>query len=156
MKNKMRHTLRILLFVPLAVSGTGCSSWFLSLTARDTFTEQQLCPKDRIQTTYIAVQPQDIFERPAPPAEIAADPGRLAVWTQKVDADFKEFDNLTLSDAVGCGIHLRYLCWYEQNGDSATDFCEKVDLDTPHARFGLYRLKPSAGEDLKQRLLAGK
>lgn len=156
MKNKLRHTLRILLFVPLAVSGTGCSSWFLSLTARDTFTEQQSCPKERIQTRYIAVQPQDIFERPAPPAEVAADPGRLAVWMQTVDSNFKTFKHLTVSDAAGCGVHVSYLCWSEDNGDSTTDFCEKVDLDTPHARFGLYRLKTSAGEDLKQRLLAGK
>ncbi len=156
MKNKMSHTLRALLFLALALSGTGCSL-VLSRVGTDTFVDQQLCPKDRIRSSYLAVKPQDVFERPTPPAEIADDPARLKVWTRKIDEGLADYKHLTLFDAIGCGAHQTYLCWEEENGDStSSDFCDKVDFDIPNARFGPYHLKTSAWPDLKQRLLAGK
>jgi hypothetical protein len=156
MKNNLKHDLRILLLLALGIGGTSCSGWLLSDTAMETFMNQQLCPEDRIKISYVAIQPQDVFERPAPPAAVADDPGRLKVWAQKINDAFNGFKDLTLFDAAGCDAHLNYLCWNEDQGDRLASFCDPVDLDDTRARFGPFHLKASAGQSLRQRLKAGK
>src|SRR4029077_12810074 len=80
MKYFLRHTPRVLLFLALAFSVSSCGGWLLAPTAKSVFSEQQSCPKDRTKISYVVVRPQDVFETPAPPAEVAADPDRLKVW----------------------------------------------------------------------------
>jgi hypothetical protein len=159
MKYILRNTPRVLLFLALAFGVTSCSwsGWLLSDTARGTFSERQSCPDERIKLAYtIIVRPQDVFETPAPPADVAADPGRLKVWTRTINDTFDEYMNLTLFDAVGCGAHLDYFCWSEIQNSEAVFLCgAPVDLDDPNAAFQSFRLKASAGADLKRRLQAG-
>ena len=116
MRNNLKHSPRIVLFLALAFAVTSCSGWsgwLLSDTARNTFSEQQSCPEERIEMSYAVVQPQDVFQMPAPLAEVAADPGRLKVWTRKIDDDFRNYREFTLFDVVGCGAHYDYFYWSE-------------------------------------------
>lgn len=156
MKYVLKHHLHIPLFMALALGATGCTGWMLADTGKDKFVTDQSCPKDQIKVRHVPVQPRDIFETPSPPAEVAADPARLEVWTRTVNRDLDGFEKLTLVDLVGCGLHRDYLCFYETvENDQRSDTCFDMDLDNPRARLGLHRLKPSAGDLLRQRLLAG-
>jgi len=151
MKHTRKQILQLPLFLALAFGMTGCS-WILTNTAVDTFKAQHFCPKDRIKIKYVALKPQDIFERPAPPAEIAADPGRLKVWTQTINDFFKNYEAFSLVESVGCDAHVTYFCWMEEQGDESPSFCDPVDLDNPRTRLGPYLLKASAAQTLKERL----
>jgi hypothetical protein len=156
MKINLRHTLRILLLLPVALSGTGCGGWLFTQTAVQTFMKQQSCPKDRVQYKYVTLKPEEVFERPAPPAEVAADPARLTVWRQETDEEWAGYGDFSAYEAMGCGADVYYFCWSETQNGEAVFFCDNVDLETPQAKFGRYHLKASAGQDLKQRLQAGK
>jgi hypothetical protein len=154
MRHNVKHNLQVPLLLALAFSVSGCSSWLLSSTAKDAFERQQSCPRGRIKISSVAVQPRDVFEMPAPPAEVAADPGRLKVWTRNLNDDLKDHGDLTFFDAVGCGAHLNYFCWMEPNGDEWTSTCDPVDLNNPRTRIGSFRLKESALQALRERLQA--
>jgi hypothetical protein len=93
---------RLLALVPMLV--VACSS--LESNARSDFARQNSCPEDRVT---IAHAPP----RRAPP-EVAADPGRLAVWN---DNEAKRSSHYYV--ASGCGHESLYLCEHRPSPDEA-------------------------------------
>jgi hypothetical protein len=123
--------------------------------AVNTFSAVHPCPQDRLTTRSVVAQAQEIFERGTPPAEVAADPGRLRTWTKNSDARMANYSDLTVVDIAGCGAHETYVCWFERNDgdDGVHSVCRAVNLDDPHGKaFQGFRLKPSAWPSLRQRL----
>lgn len=143
------NNLRNLLLLIVATSGTGCAAE-LADGAIGIFRQQHSCPADRQQVKYARVRLQDIIDPDKPPAEIAADPGRLAVWNQSLDRRIGELIDFTAVDVTGCGAHILYFCWNEN--PRYQPFCAPVDLDVPHPRFASFSLKPSAGQWVRQQI----
>ena len=80
--------------------------------ARESFAHSFTCPEDRITVTprkdLAAV---DLALRPAtPPAEIAADPGRLALWKAEAARGAADYEHDAVLQARGCGHEVFYLC----------------------------------------------
>jgi hypothetical protein len=148
----MGNNLRLLLLLVVAACGTGCAT-VLSHDAIRSFQQQQSCPANRLQVKHAVVRPQDLFDRGQPPAEVAADSGRLAVWNESFDRRLEDLQHLTAVDVTGCGAHGTYFCWSDNRGESAlNEYCEPVDLDVPHVLFKGFWLKPSAGQWVRQQL----
>lgn len=149
----MRHQLRALLGLALALGGSGClSASVLSDFAANQFAAQEICPRDRFFTREFGVQPQSLLLAGTPPADVATDPGRLRVWETNAGETMAHYQDLTVVDARGCAAHLTYFCWRESPGDPANRFCEEMNLADPDAKLGSFNLKPSARKALRQRL----
>lgn len=91
----------------------GCAS--REQAARDTFAERFTCPIERVAATKVdGVRRSEVLERatpiPDPPAEIRADPARLAQWTEshRVSPGFDGY--YEGYRAAGCGHRAEYLC----------------------------------------------
>jgi hypothetical protein len=93
----------------------------------------------------------DLVESKQPPAEVAADAERLAVWHQTVDRELARYEHLTAVDVSGCGSHANYFCWYGHRIHRDHE-CIPVDLDEPPLDFSMLTLKPSAVQLVRQRL----
>ena len=94
---------RVLVLVLLA----GCTS--LEASARSEFARENSCPEERVVVSHAP-------PRPAPP-DVAADPGRLAVWN---DNEAKR--SRIYYVARGCGHESRYLCEHRsQENDPEPD-----------------------------------
>jgi hypothetical protein len=89
----------------------GCSSDF-STVARQDFAQLISCPADRVTTTPTRSLPA------AAPAEIAADPARLAMWTKaREDAiAAQESQGNSLVTAQGCDTARIFACWKQPPG----------------------------------------
>ncbi|UNK79554.1 hypothetical protein MNQ96_00180 [Sphingopyxis granuli] len=91
----------------------GCAS--RERAARDTFAERFTCPIERVTATKVdGVRRSEVLERatpiPDPPAEIRADPARLAQWTDSLRVS-PGFDGYYEGyRAAGCGHRAEYLC----------------------------------------------
>jgi hypothetical protein len=83
---------------------------------RDEFSEKFSCPNDAITSKARKDVQASEFEKPnTPPAEIAADPARLAVWQANQPQPWTvEFFELT-----GCGHHVLWGCRLPGRGSSA-------------------------------------
>src|SRR4029079_12797680 len=105
---------------------------------------------DRLQVKHVEVPLPDLVES-KPPAEVAADAGRLAVWNQTVNKELARYEHLTAVDVAGCGSHATSFCWYGHRIHRDHE-CIPVDLDVPDPDFVAIPLKPSAGQQVRQRL----
>jgi hypothetical protein len=152
----MRSDLRLLLVLAVATCGTGCVAApdapdKIFDEAVSSFGREYSCPANRLQVKHAEVPLADLVESKQPPAEVAADAGRLAVWKQTVDQDLASYQRLTAVDVTGCGSHATYFCWYGRRIHRDHE-CIPVDLDDPHPDFATVTLKPSAGQQVRQRL----
>ena len=77
--------------------GVGCTTDFDGV-ARRTFKTANYCPTDRISVTH---------KSPTPPPDVAADPGRLAIWTRQRDKLARHDVDL---DVQGCDAAATYHC----------------------------------------------
>src|SRR5579859_537524 len=75
--------------------------------ARRDFASSWTCPADRVEVATMRGRP---FSPPPPPAEVAADPGRLAAWRAKLDDAARAQQNRTYYVATGCGRTTTYYC----------------------------------------------
>lgn len=115
------------------------------------FSKERSCPAERLAVQQVRLQPEDVLQaRTPPPPEVAADPGRLAVWQKNADRDLNSFRKLTAVDVIGCDAHHTYFCWQEDDASGATiDGCDIVQLDRPDARLlNIYPIKPAARQQL--------
>jgi len=148
----MRSDVRLLLILTVATCGTGCAD------PRDPLLDEALlrfrlaysCPANRMTVQHAEMPLADLVEQ-KPPAEVAADAGRLAVWKQTVDKELARYDRLTAFDVSGCGRHADYLCWYGHRLHRDHE-CLPVDLDESLPDFTTLALKPSAHQLVRQRL----
>jgi hypothetical protein len=150
----MRSDLRFLLVLAVATCGTGCVAApdapdALFDEAVRSFGREHSCPADRLQVKHAEVRLSDLVEPKKPPAEVAADAGRLAVWNQTVHQELASYDRLTAVDVAGCGGHATYFCWYGHRIHRDHE-CIPVDLDVPDPDFVAIPLKPSARQQVRQ------
>lgn len=108
----------------------GCSKK-LEPGARDVFVKKAVCPADRVSVAARPdVAPHTIYVAPTrtPPADIAADPGRLALWksqqppTVDVDAIAKSYQ------VTGCGQTVLYACAHPRIDDGDGPFSVRVNV----------------------------
>lgn len=108
--------MRLWIFALVAASAA-CASY--RSTSRDAFVHDATCPADRVTVTNAPPE--------AAPADIAGDPGRLAVWN---DEAAKKAESKLV--ARGCGQEIHYTCQteYANAGDTQTSFpvCARDDL----------------------------
>ena len=150
----MRSGLRLLPFLALAACGGACAKApddVLVDQAARIFERQTSCPTDRLQIHHAEVRLAGLLEPEAPPAEVAADAGRLAVWNETRDRELAGFDRLTAVDVTGCGSHATYFCWYGHRIHRDHE-CAPVDLEPPEPHFLDLALKPSAEGMVRGRL----
>jgi hypothetical protein len=92
----------------------------------------------------------EVFVRPAPPAELAGDVERLAVWKHHVQEDVETFLELRYVNITGCGTNRGYLCWESQTGDEGGWIMDCTMSDAaPDEVSGKFKLKPRAWSSLK-------
>jgi len=99
--------------VGLSVAACGGISGDWRYDARDAFVEEASCPRNRVAGV---VRRRDLEKPlppyPTPPADIAADAGRLAVWRKHVDNERNA--SLALGQAfyevTGCGQTMVMAC----------------------------------------------
>jgi len=148
----MRSDVRLLLILAVASCGSGCApapdadALFDEAVLR--FGSENSCPADRLQVKHAEVPLPDLVES-KPPAEVAADAGRLAVWNETVNKELARYEHLTAVDVAGCGSHATYFCWYGHRIHRDHE-CIPVDLDD--LDFTMLNLKPSAGQWVRERL----
>jgi hypothetical protein len=146
----MRSDVRLLLILAVASCGSGCApapdSLFDEAVLR--FGSEHSCPADRLQVKHAEVPLPDLVES-KPPAEVAADAGRLAVWNETVSKELARYEHLTAVDVAGCGSHATSFCWYGHRIHRDHE-CIPVDLDD--LDFTTLPLKPSAGQWVRERL----
>ena len=150
----MRSDLRLLLVLALAASGAGCAKPpddVLVDEAARIFARQTSCPADRLQVKHAEMRLADLVETEEPPAEVAADAGRLSVWKQTRDRELASFQHLTAVDVAGCSSHATYFCWYGHRIHRDHE-CAPVDLDPSEPHFLYLALKPSAEASVRNRL----
>ena len=149
----MRSDLRLLPVLAVAICVTGCTSPIPSIfdEAVGMFQHQYSCPVDRLQVRHAEVRLADLVEPKKPPAEVAADAGRLAVWNQNVEKELASYDHLTAIDVTGCGNHGTYFCWYGHLLHRDHE-CTPIDLDVPEPYFVTLTLKSSARDQVRRQL----
>lgn len=147
----MRIDARLLLILTVATCGTGCFDKRDPLLedALYSFQHENSCPANRLSVKQVKVPLADLVEPRQPPAEIAADAERLAVWKQTNDQELARYDRLTAVDISGCGSHAHYFCW-EKHVLHDNYGCVPMDLDRPLSGFTTLPLKPSADPWVRQ------
>lgn len=152
----MRFDLRLLLVLAVATCGTGCGHApdapdALFDEAARSFGRQHSCPANRLQVKHAEMRLADLVEPEQPPAAVAADASRLAVWNQTVDQELAGYQRFTAVDVAGCGSHAIYFCWYGHRIHRDHE-CAPVDVDDPEPHFATLTLNSSAGQRVRQRL----
>jgi hypothetical protein len=121
----------LLFFGLLGACGT------LEGTARTKFAESKSCPEDRITIRETQV-PVGEPPRP-PPADVAADPARLAVWNETQQRNAEETPVRTVYVAEGCGTLQRYTCWRPRRNSSHGLQCAELAAgETPPVRVNVF------------------
>ena len=103
--------------IALFAASTACASY--RSTSRDAFVHDATCPADRVTIANAPPEP--------PPADIANDPGRVAIWNDEAAKKAA-----TKFIARGCGQEIHYTCQteYANAGETQTSFpvCARDDF----------------------------
>lgn len=104
----------------------GCTS--VEDGAKDEFSEAFTCPRDRVEVRkrddVKATDVEGSAAASTPPAEIAADPGRLQMWqNEQREKDDRENDLHHVVEARGCGHRVLYTCGHTTGKSSAPWLC---------------------------------
>jgi hypothetical protein len=115
-----RLDTRWVLFAAAAALGLlSCGGADGSFARRD-FAVHVSCPPDQV----VAVSRPDLHRPlppyPTPPADVAADPSRLAFWRSQVDERRKILADSGLWEATGCGRREVLSCSYSRDGTRAS------------------------------------
>jgi len=89
----------------------GCGS--VTTAAREQFVSAFTCPEDRVTVTERSdLLAHDFKARPAPPPEIASDPGRLAVWSELEASSYASDDHRAgeIYEVRGCDTVAFFAC----------------------------------------------
>ena len=93
-------------------------------SARAKFAEAAACPSASVTVTEEKGAPPPPSK---PPADVAADPGKLAVWKQE-DAERRQSAAATVYVAKGCGQEKRYDCETDPH-HAAQTICTEIDAN---------------------------
>jgi hypothetical protein len=154
------RTIGALATIAAAASQSACSGLHLSMErsqAMDEFSQDKSCPLDRLVVQSFLVPAREVLAPlEPPPAEVAADPARLAVWNRKVADHLDSYQDLSVMDISGCGAHRTSLCFEGTDLTGAVvEMCREVNLESPRARLDDLRVVPAARVSILQRLAAG-
>ncbi len=118
-------TVVVAILALTAVVGTvsGCDNDHFNYgrAAQEELTSRYSCPKDRVT---VSPRPDlkafDLMMEPGkPPAEVAADPGRLKVWREKQDELEAGYNNAKVMEAKGCDHHVFYSCFIAEGSNQS-------------------------------------
>ena len=144
---------RALFLLVLAASQLGCGIGrsLLSDIARSKFSRRYSCPEDRLTMRRLVVNREALLVAPAPPPDVAADPGRLAIWRANAIDDVKDYWDMTAVRVQGCDIDRTYLCWSERApyADEIDYHCDEVDL-TASLELGRFTLSSRVQQQLRR------
>ncbi len=146
----MERRVRLCLAVLLAAAVAGCGSQ--KEAAFRTFSEAYSCPRERMTVAPVKdVTMRDLWLRanplPEPPADVRADPARLAVWRRAQDKEregpLRGVESYELFRVSGCGQAVDYACYCPpqrtgatQGSGSRQDFCGCEDPPAPIPQGG--------------------
>jgi hypothetical protein len=122
-------TLGTIIAVPaiiLLATAPGCTS--VEDGAKDEFSETYTCPPQRVEvrkrTDLKATDVEGSFAANQPPAEVAADPGRLQMWQKEQrEKDDNENGYHTVVEARGCDHQVLYTCGHTTGKSSKPWLC---------------------------------
>lgn len=129
----MKHLGPSTLVTGFALLGTvDCTTASLEQGAQEEFTKKFSCPSERVK-----VEPRSDLKAydvtfgppPPPPADIAGDPGRLAIWQQREDELRTNFNNfMTVLKVTGCDKDVMFTCSRAQKHPSNSNgiVCNEV------------------------------
>ena len=112
----------------------GCQT--LAAGAKEHFSKDYSCPPDRIEArdrpdlhpSSFRTQPPT----PTPPAAVAADPARLAIWEKNHRVDITQYDDdYDIEEAHGCGHDAFYQCHHGQQHANVA-FCSQQSAVPPN------------------------
>jgi TPR repeat protein len=106
--------------IALVAGMAGCTSY--SSAARAQFAASASCPSDKVTVTS---RPGDPVPPQNPPPEVAADPGKLAVW-RRDDEERRQDAAATVYVAKGCGQERQYTCEHSDRHAVQTQCTEKI------------------------------
>src|ERR1017187_3602534 len=151
----MKRAWAILLVLLSALTQTACGTTtkFLTDVAGDKFSVERSCPKAGLSIKQVSFEPQDLFS-PRPPADVALDPARLAVWKLNKSVQIASYQNLIAVDVTGCGLHSTYFCYRTDDGRGHNNnyLCSVVNLTDPDAKGVGFIIDPSMGRSIRERL----
>ena len=137
----------------LCLGAAGCAP-FAPDRAAYTFSRHYSCPEERLIVKTVPVAPEKLLAVGEPPADIAADAGRLALWRANRIEDMKDYWRLSAVDITGCGTRKTYLCWdvHDKEHETIDSFCNTVDLSDPNTTLGEFSVKPEVLESVREQL----
>jgi hypothetical protein len=108
----------------LVVVLAGCRGPVTLDDVRKEFSKDNTCPVERVEARERSeLKPSQLDWNPAPPAEIAADAGRLAMWKAERDKQNANTDGRDrVFEARGCGHQTLYAC-HRMNTRSGSIMC---------------------------------
>lgn len=123
----------------VALSMVGCDNnnhLDFKRAAQEELTKTFSCPKDRVVVTPRSdLKPFDLLvgARAAPPADVAADPGRLGVWKQQQQKVEGDYNRQSVLETRGCDQHIFYVCSIaEGSHQSQVVACRKAEHPPPN------------------------
>ena len=135
-----RQTASAALVLLLGMGVTGCKS--LAKGATEEFAADFTCPADRVEVRpRTDIQPNDLRRQkpPAPPADVAADPERLALFLEQQKKKADAANRLCeVFEARGCGNQVLYCCRHasQNRGARAGQIsCDKSDYPEGVAKW---------------------
>jgi hypothetical protein len=95
-----------------AIVLAGCFGPVTTDDVKKEFSKDNTCPVERVEARERPeLKPSQLEWNPAPPAEIAADPGRFAMWKAERDKQNAYTDGRDhVFEARGCGHQTLYAC----------------------------------------------
>ena len=135
--------------LPFVLLLSACT--IVPIAAVNSFSEDHSCPESRIRLRRHAIEPSSVLIAVNPPAEVAADPARLAVWRANLLDDLEEHRSLAVVDVEGCGVRETSICWenYNTTTEEITVHCSEVDLSSPELQFEKFKLDDSTRRSLQ-------
>jgi hypothetical protein len=100
--------------------------------AKEHFSQDATCPEDRVEVrARTDLKPSMWLPKETPPASIAADPGRLAMWQDARDQRLASTDSRDdIFEARGCGQQKVYAC-HRHNKDLGYIMCSSFPQGYP-------------------------
>jgi hypothetical protein len=97
--------------------------------ARDHFASDFTCPNERVTVTARKdLAAVDLAVRPeAPPKDIAADPGRLAIWQKAAAQRAAYYDGKSVIQARGCEHEVFYICGQLRSSGATRHGCTSAE-----------------------------
>jgi hypothetical protein len=111
----------------LCAALTACKN--LNDAAREDFSQTHTCPLDRVEVRERRdLRPSSFMTTRTPPAEVAADPGRLKMWQDEQDKQRAAANNYgdQVFEVRGCG-HQTLMTCHRLSRNANRAFCSSKD-----------------------------